>query len=86
VVSETWSVFRFEELDAIVFECPECRTESVFRTGGDPAGETERHCPGCNRRIPRAGEILRLYRQLYAAIGSAIEHEKVTITLRAKPS
>jgi len=50
---------------------------------GDPAGTTQRQCPGCNQVIPRAGEILHLYRSLGAAVKSA-SNDKLSVTLRAK--
>lgn len=83
-VSESWQVFKIDELDSIVFTCPECGTQSVFVMSGDPAGKTERHCPGCNKTIPRAGEILYLYRALCATVKSAAENEKLSVTFRAR--
>lgn len=83
-VSETWEVFTVGELQSIAFECPNCHTVSAFPAAGDPAGRTERQCPGCNKPIPRAGGILHLYRSLQEHARAAADEEKVVITLRAK--
>jgi len=82
-VSEHWHIFAVNELNAIAFECPTCHTLSTFSASGDPAGKTERQCPGCNRVIPRAGAILHLFRTLHENARSAAEDERVNVTLRA---
>ena len=82
-MSETWHIFGLDELDSISFECPGCHTKSVFGES-DALGQTERQCPGCNKPIPRAGEILHLYRSLLNATKSAAEHEHLTVKIRAK--
>lgn len=83
-MSETWHVFRIDELDGISFDCPSCHIETIFHADGDLVGRTERQCPGCNRPIPRAGAILHLFRTLCHDAQSAATDDKVVITLRCK--
>ncbi|HLG97136.1 MAG TPA: hypothetical protein VKX49_12560 [Bryobacteraceae bacterium] len=76
-MSETWQVFRLAELDSISFECPNCKTVVTFSGHGQIVTQAERNCPGCNKEIPGAGEILGLYWRFY-------QQGKDKVTLRAK--
>lgn len=76
-MSETWQVFRLEELDTISFECPNCKSVVTFHAEGEIVGQAQRMCPGCNKEIPDAGSLLSTYRQLY-------QRGKGSILLKAK--
>ncbi|MGO9255332.1 MAG: hypothetical protein ACLQU1_03380 [Bryobacteraceae bacterium] len=62
-MSETWYVFKLEELDTISFECPNCKSVITFAAEGEIVGLPERMCPACNKLIPDAGGLLTIYRQ-----------------------
>jgi hypothetical protein len=76
-MSESWQTFRIEELDTIVFACPQCKTEITFKAGADILSRQERPCPGCNREMPDVGLLLSMYRQFY-------ERARGKVVLRAK--
>jgi hypothetical protein len=76
-MSETWQVFRLEELAAISFECPSCQTQITFGAEADIISGQERMCPGCNKAILEVGALLSMYRQLY-------QRGKTKIILKAK--
>ena len=76
-MSEKWQTFKLEELAVISFECPNCKTQIVFRADADIVSQQDRMCPGCNREIPNVGSLLALYRRFY-------QEGKATVTLRVR--
>ncbi|MEO8051012.1 MAG: hypothetical protein ABI833_11400 [Acidobacteriota bacterium] len=81
-MSETWQVFRIEELDTISFECPTCHTDVSFKATNGIANQDDRLCPGCNKTIPDAGRILSAFHKFFQE--SARVAKSVNIRLRAK--
>jgi hypothetical protein len=76
-MSETWHVFKLEELATITFECPECHTQLTFDAEADIINRQDRACPGCNKTLPDVGALLSLYRQFY-------EKGKSKVVLKAR--
>ena len=82
-MSETWHVFKLEELDSISIECPICNTRVVFPANLNIASGKERKCCGCNNDIPGADALLKLYREFYQE-GMRPENLKINATLRVR--
>jgi hypothetical protein len=76
-MSETWHVFKLEELDTISFDCPNCKTQITFGAQGEIITQAQRMCPGCNKEVPDAGSLLSIYRQFF-------QQGKTKVTLKAK--
>ncbi len=81
-MSENWQVFKPEELDTISFMCPNCKTVMVFPASGEVAGR-QRNCPGCNKEIPGAGELLRLYAAFHRE-ATKEQHQQIAVSLRTR--
>jgi ssDNA-binding Zn-finger/Zn-ribbon topoisomerase 1 len=80
-VSEQHEVFDIAELDTISVECPQCRTEILFRLDTPGNFGAPCVCPTCRETYAEMGNFLAAYRELFGR-GLAIG-KKMRVRIRS---